>query len=103
MNIMLPENAVSGKLFFNWHMVTTMVTPESIQFGIAQGMKTAHLSVTGDGQHFEAIVVSEEFAGKNRIARHQLVFQTLGERMRGEIHALSIKTYTPEEWEKNGK
>jgi len=81
-------------------MVTiAMVTPESIQLGIAQGMKTAHLSVTGDGQHFEAIVVSEEFAGKNRIARHQIVFQTLGERMRGEIHALSMKTYTLEEWE----
>lgn len=81
-------------------MVTiAMVTPESIQLGIAQGMKTAHLSVTGDGQHFEAIVVSEEFAGKSRIARQQLVYKTLGDRMKGEIHALSMKTYTPEEWE----
>jgi len=80
-----------------------MVTPESIQQGIAQGMATEYLSVTGDGQHFEAIVVSTEFAGKSRIGRHQLVYQTLGERMRGEIHALSMKTYTPEEWEKSGK
>ena len=78
-----------------------MVTPESIQLNIAQGMETAHLSVTGDGQHFEAIVVSAEFSGESRIRRHQRVFQTLGDRMRGEIHALSIKTYTPEEWEKN--
>ncbi|MDD4928767.1 MAG: BolA/IbaG family iron-sulfur metabolism protein [Gallionella sp.] len=75
-----------------------MVTPESIQVSIAQGMETSHLSVTGDGQHFEAIVVSAAFAGKSRIQRHQIVFQALGERMRGEIHALSMKTYTPEEW-----
>jgi acid stress-induced BolA-like protein IbaG/YrbA len=75
-----------------------MVTPESIQFNIAQGMQTEHLSVTGDGQHFEAVVVSDAFAGKSRIQRHQLVYQTLGDRMRGEIHALSMKTYTPEEW-----
>ncbi len=80
-----------------------MVTPESIQQGIKQGMVTEHLSVTGDGQHFEAIVVSGEFAGKSRIQRHKIVYQTLGDRMRGEIHALSMKTYTPEEWEKNGK
>jgi acid stress-induced BolA-like protein IbaG/YrbA len=80
-----------------------MVTPESIQQGIAQGMETTHLSVSGDGQHFEAVVVSDAFSGKSRIQRHQLVYQTLGERMRGEIHALSMKTYTPEEWEKNGK
>ncbi|MDO8206521.1 MAG: BolA family protein [Gallionella sp.] len=77
-----------------------MVTPESIQVNIAQGMVTEHLSVTGDGQHFEAVVVSAEFAGKSRIQRHQLVYQTLGDRMRGEIHALSMKTYTPEEWSK---
>ncbi|MDD2720390.1 MAG: BolA/IbaG family iron-sulfur metabolism protein [Gallionella sp.] len=76
-----------------------MVTPESIQNNIAQGMATAHLTVVGDGQHFEAIVVSEAFAGQSRIRRHQLVFATLGDRMRGEIHALSIKTYTPEEWQ----
>lgn len=75
-----------------------MVTPESIQVNIAQGMVTEHLSVTGDGQHFEAVVVSAEFASKSRIQRHQLVYQTLGDRMRGEIHALSMKTYTPEEW-----
>lgn len=77
-----------------------MVTPESIQHNIAQGMATEHLSVTGDGQHFEAVVVSDAFAGKSRIQRHQLVYGTLGDRMREEIHALSIKTYTPEEWEK---
>ncbi len=75
-----------------------MVTPESIEHSIAQGMATEYLSVDGDGRHFEAVVVSEAFAGKGRVQRHQLVYQTLGERMREEIHALSIKTYTPEEW-----
>jgi len=76
-----------------------MVTPDSIQQGIAQGMETQHLNVVGDGQHFEAVVVSEEFAGKNRVQRHRHVYQTLGDRMREEIHALSIKTFTPQEWQ----
>ena len=80
-----------------------MVTPESIRLNIAQGMATEYLSVTGDdGTHFEAVVVSGAFAGKSRVQRHQLVYQTLGERMREEIHALSMKTYTPEEWQKQG-
>lgn len=79
-----------------------MVTPESIHLNIVQGMETVHLNVDGDGHHFEAVVVSDVFAGKSRIQRHQMVYQTLGDRMREEIHALSMKTYTPEEWqEKN--
>ena len=76
-----------------------MVTPESIQINIAQGMATEHLSVDGDGHHFEAVVVSDAFTGKSRIQRHQLVYKTLGDRMREEIHALSMKTYTPQECE----
>lgn len=75
-----------------------MVTSESIQLNISQGMATEYLSVDGDGRHFEAVVVSDAFGGKNRVQRHQLVYQTLGGRMREEIHALSIKTYTPQEW-----
>ena len=75
-----------------------MVTPESIQLNIAQNMATQYLNVIGDGQHFEAVVVSEAFEGKSRVQRHQLVFKTLGDRMREEIHALSIKTFTPQEW-----
>lgn len=79
-----------------------MVTPESIQHNIAQGIATEHLSVVGDdGTHFEAVIVSEAFSGKSRVQRHQLVYQTLGDRMRAEIHALSIKTYTPQEWQNN--
>ena len=78
-----------------------MVTPESIQKGIELGMHTEHIAVTGDGQHFEAVVVSGEFAGKSRVQRHQRVYQALGDRMRDEIHALSMKTLTPQEWENN--
>lgn len=77
-----------------------MTTPEIIEQHISQGMTTTYLSVEGDGRHFEAVVVSEEFAGKSRVQRHQHVFKVLGDRMRDEmIHALSIKTYTPQEWE----
>jgi acid stress-induced BolA-like protein IbaG/YrbA len=76
-----------------------MVTPESIQQDIARGMSTTYLKVIGDGQHFEAVIVSDEFAGMSRIQRQQRVNKTLGERMTGEIHALSMKTLTPQEWQ----
>lgn len=77
------------------------VAPESISENIKQGMKTSHLEVDGDGEHFVAVVVSEEFATMNRVQRHQRVYQTLGDRMREEVHALQIKAFTPEEWEKS--
>ncbi len=76
-----------------------MVTPESIQKDIEIGMHTSYLQVIGDGQHFEAVIVSDEFAGLSRIQRQQRVNKTLGERMTGEIHALSMKTFTPQEWQ----
>ena len=75
-----------------------MVTPESIQKGIEAGLACQHVEVVGDGQHFQALVVSPAFAGRSRIQRHQLVYGALGERMREEIHALSMRTLTPEEW-----
>jgi acid stress-induced BolA-like protein IbaG/YrbA len=75
-----------------------MVTPESVKAGIAAGLACEHLDVVGDGQHFQAVVVSAAFAGKSRVQRHQLVYGALGERMREEIHALSMQTLTPEEW-----
>jgi acid stress-induced BolA-like protein IbaG/YrbA len=77
-----------------------MVTPESVKSGIEAGLSCEHIEVLGDGQHFQALVVSAEFAGRNRIQRHQLVYAALGERMREEIHALSMQTLTPEEWKK---
>lgn len=75
-----------------------MVRPEDVQAYIAQGLPCDHIEVAGDGQHFEAVIVSEVFRGKNRVQQHQLVYQALGDRMRAEIHALSMKTLTPEQW-----
>lgn len=75
-----------------------MVTPESIQASIAAAIACEALEVKGDGAHFEALVVASAFAGKSRVARHQLVYAALGERMREEVHALSMTTLTPEEW-----
>ena len=75
-------------------------TPELVKNYIAAGLACTHLEVEGDGQHFNAIVVSSAFAGKRLIQRHQLVYAALGDRMREEIHALSMKTLTPDEFEK---
>jgi len=74
-----------------------MVTPESIKSGIEAGLACERVEVIGDGQHFQAVIVSPAFAGKNRVQRHQLVYKALGDRMREEIHALSMQTLTPEE------
>jgi acid stress-induced BolA-like protein IbaG/YrbA len=79
-----------------------MVTPDKLRNYIAEGIKCEHLSVDGDGQHFEAVIVSEEFRGKSRVQRHQVVYGALGDRMREEVHALSMKTLTPEEWQAGG-
>ena len=75
-------------------------TPEIIKGYIAAGLDCTHLEVEGDGQHFSAVIVSSTFAGKRPIQRHQLVYAALGDRMREEIHALSMKTLTPEEFQK---
>lgn len=70
---------------------------KTIEVLLAQGFPDAKIQVRGDGHHFEALVVSERFAGKNPVSRHQLVYQALGDRMREDIHALSIKAMTPAE------
>lgn len=76
-----------------------MMQPEQIKQLILAGMTCEHLALDGDGQHFQALVVSQEFAGKNRVQRQQHVYQTLKEKLdSGELHALSFKTLTPEEW-----
>jgi acid stress-induced BolA-like protein IbaG/YrbA len=54
--------------------------------------------VSGDGAHFEAVIVSPLFAGKSKVQRHRVVYRALGDRMREEIHALSMQTCTPETW-----
>ena len=79
-----------------------MVDAESVKRGIAAGLACEHLEVAGDGQHFEALVVSREFEGLNRVRRHQRVYAALGDRMREEIHALSMRTLTPEDWRAGG-
>lgn len=77
-----------------------MMHPEQVHKLIAAGLPCAHLQVEGDGHHFEAVIVSAEFAGKSRVQRQQRVYQTIKDRLdSGEIHALSFKTFTPEEWE----
>lgn len=75
-----------------------MVEPGSIEQSIRAGLACTHLEVKGDGAHFEAVIVSPEFAGLPRVRQHQLVYKALGERMREEIHALSMKTFSPDEW-----
>ena len=75
-------------------------TPELIKSYIAAGVDCTHLEVDGDGLHFTAIIVSNEFTGKRLVQRHQLVYAALGDRMREEIHALSMHTLTPDEFSK---
>ncbi len=74
-----------------------MVTPEQLQSWISQGFENADVTVEGDGHHFEAVIVASEFEGKSRIQRHQFVYAILGDKMKEEVHALSMKTITPEE------
>lgn len=74
-----------------------MVTPEDVRRYIAEGLQCELLEVGGDGRHFEALIVSEAFEGKRLVQRHQLVYAALGDRMREEIHALSMRTLTPAE------
>ena len=74
-----------------------MVTPDSIKASIEAGIDCTTVEVAGDGQHFEALVVSAAFRGLSRLARHRLVYAALGDRMRAEIHALSMTTVTPDE------
>ena len=76
-------------------------TPAQIEGYIQQGIACIHIKVDGDGQHFFATIVSSEFEGKRLIQRHQLVYSAMGDRMKAEVHALSIKAFTPEEFAKN--
>ena len=79
-----------------------MVTPDSIRATLESGLACEHLDVRGDGHHFEAVIVSPEFEGLSRVRRHQRVYGVLGDRMREEIHALSMTTLTPAEWSARG-
>lgn len=79
-----------------------MMHPEQVQKLIAAGLPCAYLQVEGDGHHFEAVIVSAEFVGKSRVQRQQRVNEVLRAHFNsGELHALSMKTHTPEEWSAN--
>ena len=76
-----------------------MADAKSIEDTLRGALACTQVEVHGaDGVHFEAIVVSPAFAGLSRVRRHQMVYAALGDRMREEIHALSMQTLTPEEW-----
>lgn len=74
-----------------------MVTPQDIQGWISAGLADSSVTVEGDGHHFDAVIVCPQFEGKTPIQRHQMVYGVLGDKMKSEIHALSMKTVTPTE------
>ncbi|WP_406623019.1 BolA family protein [Acidovorax sp. SDU_ACID1] len=75
------------------------MTADQLKHIISAGLACEHIYLEGDGRHWYAIIVSPEFEGKRQIQRHQRVYATLGARMQtDEVHALSMKTFTPAEW-----
>ncbi len=75
------------------------MTAQELQHIIATGLVCEHITLEGDGRHWYATIVSAEFEGKRAIQRHQRVYATLGTKMKtDEVHALSMKTFTPAEW-----
>lgn len=81
-----------------------MISPEQVQTIIQERLSNAEVKVVGDGQHFEAIIVSPDFAGKTRVKQHQMVYGVLQSELATEtIHALSLKTFTPETWQATGQ
>jgi acid stress-induced BolA-like protein IbaG/YrbA len=75
-----------------------VIDPGQIEGWIREGLSCEHVAVQGDGHHFEAVIVSPAFRGQSRVQQHQRVYAALGGRMGAEIHALSMQTYTPEDW-----
>ena len=75
-----------------------VITPDDIKRTIEAGLTCEHVAVDGDGRHFQALIVSAAFAGLSKVRQHQLVYGVLGDRMREEIHALSMQTLTPAQW-----
>jgi len=71
---------------------------DQIKKCILSGLECDIVEVDGDGHHFEAVIVSAAFRGKSKVQQHQMVYRVLGDRMREDIHALSMRTLTPEEW-----
>ena len=77
-----------------------MLSAAQLESYITQSLACDFIQVTGDdGTHFDAVIVSPAFEGKRMVQQHQLVYAALGDRMRSEIHALGMKTYTPQQWQ----
>ena len=72
-----------------------MATAEDIKEWIEQNLAESEVEISGDGRHFDAVIVCAGFAGKSRIQQHQMVYAALGDRMKDDIHALSMRTMTP--------
>jgi acid stress-induced BolA-like protein IbaG/YrbA len=78
-----------------------MLTAENVKTYIESALPCEHVQVEGDdGRHFQVLIVSAQFQGKNTVQQHQMVYKSLGDKMKQEIHALSMKTLTPEQWSK---
>ena len=75
-----------------------MVSPEDIKRWIEAGLPDSTVEIEGDGHHFNAVIVCPAFAGKTMIQQHQMVYGALGDKMKAEIHALSMRTLTPEQY-----
>ncbi len=73
-----------------------MVTPQDIKGWIEAGLEGAQVEIEGDGHHFDAVIVCPAFAGKSMLEQHKMVYEALGDKMKAEIHALSMKTMAPE-------
>ena len=79
-----------------------MTTPQDVSQWIGESLECSHLQVVGDGQHFQVLIVSPVFEGLSSVRRHQTVYKALGARMHAEIHALSMRTLTPDEFAADG-
>lgn len=81
-----------------------MMNPDEIREKIINGIPNSQVEVvdlTGTKDHFQALVISDQFLGKTMVEQHQMVYRALGDLMREAIHALALKTYTPEQWKNN--
>lgn len=80
------------------------MTADELKTIISTHLACDHIELEGDGRHWYATIVSEAFSGKRLIQRHQQVYATLGSKIQNdEVHALSMKTYTPQEWQAQQK
>ena len=75
-----------------------MTSAEELKQLIESGIPDSEVIIKGEGDHFEAVVISDAFSGKTMVQQHRLVYETLGDRMQGDIHALALQTHTPESW-----